>query len=151
MNQDRLLHLVAEKVTEISGKDYVVDYLPQRNISEQTSKIFRCITPGSMTLEANYRTRYPLIHQDITVSLFAVPSPENLTESIIKYQDELTLILKEMMSRGNPVIIDDGRGERATIISGECKPVQDSGIALAGLFDDPPIIMGAVTLTCLLG
>lgn len=151
MNQDRLLHLVAEKVSTLIGKEYIVDYLPQRNISEQEGQVFRCVTPGSMTLQPNYKTRYPLIHQDITVNIFAVPSPENLVETIIAYQDELTLILKEMMSRGNPVIIDEGRGERATVVAGECKPIQDSGIGFGGLYDDPPVICGAVNLTCLLG
>lgn len=150
MNQDRLLHLVAEKVSEITGRDYMVDYLPQRNISEQSTQVYRCITPGSMTLEANNRGRYPMMRQEVIVSIFAVPSPDNLTSSIIRHQDELTNVLKQMMSRGNPInIVADG--ERATVIAGESKPVQDSGIALAGLFDDPPVIVGSVSLTCLVG
>lgn len=149
MKQDKLLHLIADKITEITGNTYVVDYIPHRNISEQSTMVYRCVTPGSLSFDAELRTRYPQLHQSVSVLIFAVPSPDKLTQNIIKYQNEITDVLQEFVSRGKPISLTDGK-YRATVIAGESEIPFDSGVALSGLADDPPVCIASITLTFLL-
>ena len=149
MTQDELLTLVAEKVSEITGETYVVDYLPHRNLSDQPSKTYRCVSPGAMTFDNQWRTTTPMLYQSVAINIFETPLETEIPETIKKYQNEITLVLQKMASRGNAISLSDGK-YRATVVAGESTIPFDSGVSLAAVMDDPAICIASLSLMFLI-
>ena len=151
MKQAELLRDVAEFCSALTGNAYAVDYAPMRNISEETPRWIRAVSPGTMRKEALTRGTAPVTYQEVRISVFA---PVGLTDAaeIAAVQDELEMILDSMISRANPVRFtsDDGT-VTGTVKAGECQPGFDSGVNLAELEQHQPLLLGSVNVMFLMG
>lgn len=150
MKQAELLRDVAEYLSELTGKEYRVNYAPMRNISEQKPTEYRAVSPGTLRKEAVTRGVAPVTYQEVRISIFAAGLID--AESIAEVQDELELILDSMMSRAVPLRFtsDDGTVE-GTVKAGECQPAFDSGVNLAELEQHQPMLLGSVSVMFLMG
>ena len=151
MRQSELLRDVAVFCTELTGKEYRVDYAPVRNVSERSPAEYRCVSPGVMRKETLTRGAAPQTYQEVRICLFGELPPDG-APAVAEAQDEMELILDAMMSRANPVRFasEDGR-VTGTVKAGECRPAFDSGVSLADLEAHQPMLLGCVNVMFLLG